>query len=214
MGTFTTPSFLFRFSARCQSISPAPKGPAWLDESFRLPWVGELDGQSAFADVRVGWNKSGLCVCLGVTNKQQNLWCRENRLEDSDGIQFWVDTRDTHNVHRAGRYCHRFAATPVGTGRRQDEPFVGMLAIPRARESPRESDDRLLKVSAKVTAKGYQLAVFVPSAALTGYETPDVSKLGFAYAVRDKEHGLQTFPYGRDFPFEEDPSVWGTLELV
>jgi hypothetical protein len=26
--------------------------------------------------------------------------------------------------------------------------------------------------------------------------------------------GWQTFSVGNEFPFQEDPSVWGTLELV
>jgi hypothetical protein len=38
-------------------------------------------------------------------------------------------------------------------------------------------------------------------------------RLGFCYAVMDRELGWQTFTVGPEFPFAEDPSLWGTLEL-
>jgi hypothetical protein len=38
--------------------------------------------------------------------------------------------------------------------------------------------------------------------------------LGFSYAVMDRELGWQTFTVASEFPFDEDPSLWGTLELV
>jgi hypothetical protein len=30
----------------------------------------------------------------------------------------------------------------------------------------------------------------------------------------DRELGWQTFTVGRELPFAEDPSLWGTLDLV
>jgi hypothetical protein len=32
--------------------------------------------------------------------------------------------------------------------------------------------------------------------------------------VIDRELGWQTFNVGPEFPFQDDPSLWGTLELV
>jgi hypothetical protein len=32
--------------------------------------------------------------------------------------------------------------------------------------------------------------------------------------VTDRELGCQTFTVGQEFPFDEDPSLWGTLQLV
>ena len=32
----------------------------------------------------------------------------------------WIDTRNTQNIHRAGRFCHRFAFLPVGAGGKPD----------------------------------------------------------------------------------------------
>ena len=39
-------------------------------------------------------------------------------------------------------------------------------------------------------------------------------RLGFTYAVLDRERGLQTFSAGPALPYEEDPSCWAELQLV
>ena len=48
--------------------------------------------------------------------KRSRVWCRASRPEDSDGLQLWIDTRDVHNVHRAGRFCQRLIFLPSGDG--------------------------------------------------------------------------------------------------
>ena len=49
---------------------------------------------------------------------------------------------------------------------------------------------------------------------LNGFEPADHQAIGFTYAVLDRELGWQTFTVGSEFRFQEDPSLWGTLELV
>ena len=58
------------------------------------------------------------------------------------------------------------------------------------------------------------LEVHIPAAAITGWDPAEHAKLGFTYAVVDQELGEQTFSCGKEFPYRDDPSVWGTLELV
>ncbi|HEX5103130.1 MAG TPA: hypothetical protein VFV87_04935, partial [Pirellulaceae bacterium] len=155
-----------------------------------------------------------LALNVAVRGKEQPPWCRDSKIEDSDGVQLWIDTRNTQNIHRAGRFCHRFAFLPVGSGRRLDEPTAALLAINRAKESPREIDPRQLLVRAERTTDGYLLQAHVPAETLTGYSPADQPALGFTYAVMDRELGWQTFSVGQELPFSEDPSLWGTLDLV
>jgi hypothetical protein len=214
MASLLASTFLFRFSTPClysPELSAERFGP--LDEQHRLPCFGELDERRPFADVRIAWNEAGLAVQLAVDGKKQAPWCRDNKIEDSDGLQVWIDTRDTKNVHRAGRFCHRFAVLPMGSGRNLDQPTIGLLAINRARESPREIHERQLVARSKRTATGYELSAFFPADALTGYDPAEHPKLGFTYAVFDRELGKQHFTIGEEFPSAEDPSLWGTLEL-
>jgi len=207
--------FLFRFAASClYEASLGTKPPAELPVECRLPSLGELEGQRSFADVRAAWNESGLGFSVRIEGKKHPSWCRETKLEDSDALQLWIDTRDTHNIHRASRFCHRFIALPLGGGRAYDQPVVDQLLVDRARENANPVRPGLLKVASEKRVGGYVLSVFIPAAALTGLNPPDHPRLGFTYFVFDRELGQQYFSVGSEFPFSSDPSLWGTLELV
>jgi hypothetical protein len=209
------PRQFFRFSAdlrRCDDVG-SPKGFT-LDESYALPALGELDGRPAFAEVRMAWSAAGLGWQVTVEGKTQLAWCRDSRLEDSDGLQVWVDARATFNVHRASRFCHRFIYLPRGGGSAGDQPIAEQLLINRARENARPARPRELQARAKVTSASYTLTAFAPSDALGGWDPSQYPRLGFTYALLDRERGLQTFATGPEFPYEEDPSCWAELRLV
>ncbi len=209
------PTFLFRFSVPCRRADPlwTPKGIS-LDERYMLPNFGELEDRPLFADVRAAWNDSGLAFAVRVSGKKQSVWCRASRVEDSDGLHVWIDTRDTHTIHRASRFCHRFVFLPSGAGPGNSQPVAKLLTINRARENPKPIDERLLKVRSEKRVNGYILQTHIPAEVLTGFDPAEHGRLGFTYAVTDRELGCQSFTVGPEFPFEEDPSLWGTLELV
>ena len=164
--------------------------------------------------MRAAWNVQGLLFNVSVAGKEQPLWCRDERLEDSDGLQVWIDTRATLNIHRASRYCHRYVFLPAGGGRGNADPVADQLLINRARENARPIRPRELQVAAKITKNGYWLAAFVPAVALGGYDPLQHREIGFTYSVYDRELGMQTFATGPAFPFQEDPTCWAMLELV
>lgn len=218
--TLIAPRFLFRFAAPVARHEPIwkPAGVA-LDESYRLLPLsaldtGTTDRERNYADVRMAWAPQGLLFNVQVAGKQQPLWCRDSRLEDSDGFQVWIDTRATLNIHRASRYCHRFAFLPAGSGRGNAEPTADQLLINRARENARPIRPRELQVLSQVTSSGYRMSAFVPAAALGGYDPAQHRQLGFTYAVYDRELGPQTFATGPAFPYDEDPTCWAQLDLV
>lgn len=208
-------TFLFRFSAPCYRRETLwGPGGLNLEERYVLPYFGDLEKRPRFADVRVAWNETGIAFSVRVTGKRQPPWCRESRIEDSDGVQWWIDTRDTHNIHRAGRHCHRFLFLPAGGGRTMQDPCGRLAEINRARDNPKPVSSSVFKLRSEKRIDGYLLEVMIPAAAMTGYEPADHPRLGFSYAVVDRELGWQTFTVGPEFPFTEDPSLWGTLELV
>jgi hypothetical protein len=176
--------------------------------------LAELDGQAAWAELRAAWSEAGLVFAVLVQGKSQPPWCRAARPEDSDGLQIWIDTRDVHNVHRAGRFCHRFIFLPGGAGRRLDQPVAESLVINRARERPNPIGPGMLQARSRQRPDGYTLEAFIPAAALTGFDPAEHPRLGFTYAVIDRELGEQTFGVGSPMPYQEDPSLWATLELV
>lgn len=208
------PAFLFRFSVACRYSQDITSESLQLGPEHVIPSFSELDGRALFADVRVAWSEQGLAIRCRVVGKKQLPWCRDTRLDDSDGLQVLIDTRNAHNIHRASRFCHRFIFLPSGGGKKLDQPVAKMLDINRARETPADLGNLELPLKCKKAHDGYELFLQIPAAALTGFDPIDHPKLGFMYAIADRELGTQTFSVGPEFPILEDPSVWGTLDLV
>ena len=207
--------FVFRFSAPCRyNAGLGSHSPRELASECRLPALVELDGERPFADVRAAWSEAGVALSVRVEGKKHPSWCRETRLEDSDGLQVWIDTRATHNIHRASRFCHRFIFLPAGGGRNLDQPVADQLLVDRARENARPVRPGQLQAASEKRVGGYVLSAFIPAAALTGFNPADHPRLGFTYYLFDRELGQQHFSMGGEFPFASDPSLWATLELV
>lgn len=204
---------LFRFEIPCLKREWTAKG-AGLGPDCRLPNLAALEGQVEYADVRVAWNDKGLILAATVTGKQKTPWCRSSRAGDSDGLHVWIDTRDTHNIHRATRFCHAFALLPAGGGAKNEDAVAAQMLINRARENAKHVSPGAIKVRGTVRKAGYELEAFIPAEALTGFDPIEHPKLGFTYAVRDSELGEQTFCCPAALPYPEDPSLWCTLELV
>ncbi|MEM9185390.1 MAG: hypothetical protein AAGB00_02710 [Planctomycetota bacterium] len=217
--TLLAPRFLFRFAVPLRRKSPIwSKRGVTLDEGYRLPDLAALDAgtpsaEPRMADVRMAWDFDGLTLIVKVEGKQTPVWCRDSRLEDSDGLQVWIDTRATHNIHRASKFCHRFVFLPAGAGRGAAEPVADQLLINRARENAQPVRPRQLQVASKVKADAYAMAAHIPASALDGYDPTQYQSLGFHYQLIDRERGVQTFANGMEFPVDEDPSCWATLEL-
>lgn len=210
------PPFLFRFSVPCLRTKKkwTDKGVS-LEPKYIIPsFQSELSLAQPFAELRVAWSDEGLFFQVQVKGKKQAPWCRESRLEDSDGITLLVDTRDTHNVHRAGRFCHQFIFLPAGEGAGQAHPVAELLNINRAKDNPKQPSRGELKVHSTVRPDNYKMSGWVPASAITGYDPSEHKRLGFCYAVKDRELGWQTLALGSEYPFQTDPSLWGTLELV
>ena len=206
-------TLLFKFRVECAYLKELwSEGEMELPPRCKIPCFGQLESRPNFADIRMGWNESGMAVSLRLEGKTQLPWCRASRVEDSDGLSLCLDTRDVHDVHRAGRFCHRFVLLPGG-GRASDRPMARLIDIHRARDNPNSVRDELLKVRSEKLANGYLLRGMIPTEAITGFDPDEHPRLGFNYVVIDSELGWQTFAAGSDFPTLEDPSLWGTLEL-
>ena len=207
--------FLFRFAAPCFYRERLwTDAGARLGEKYRLVSLGELEDRANPADVRMAWNEKGVAFSIRVEGKRQAPWCRAAKPEDSDGLQVFVDTRDVQGIHRAGRFCHRFVFMPGGSGRQHEKPMAQWLPIARAKEHPREIEARQLEVRSEKRIDGYLLDAFIDAEALTGFDPQEHPRLGFTYAVVDRELGEQTFSTGSPMPYQADPSLWATLELT
>ena len=207
-------ALLFQTQQRIKQIKPS-KQP-WnraLSADHRLGDLNGLDGQPLFADLRVGWNEDGILFNALVESKRQALKCDPAKPLGSDGLQLWIDTRNTPGVHRANRFCHMFCAMPAGGGKNKQQPSVRQLEIPRCREASPLADEKSLRCKSKVSDEGYSLYVWIPADSLNGYDPEQSAVLGFYYAIQDAELGTQTMGIGSEFPYHSDPSLWQSLEM-
>ena len=103
---------------------------------------------------------------------------------------------------------------PQGSGRLMDEPVAAAATIARAKELHKPIQSGSIPVRSEKRVDGYILQAFIPADVMTGFDPVEHPKLGFYYAIMDREMGWQTFSLGPEFPFASDPSLWGTMELV
>lgn len=214
--------FLFNFAAPCNYRKTlwTAEG-AELDETFRLVSLAELDGRTQWADVRAAWSEKGVAFTAIVQGKRQPPCCDQSTPEQSDGLHIWIDTRDVHNIHHAGRFCHRFAFLPDSNSNdgkkrstRKFSAFAAMLPINRAKEHPQPESPDSVQAYCKPLSDGYILNISIPSEALVGFDPAEHPRLGFTYAAIDRELGEQTFSVSNPMPYQQDPSLWATLEMV
>ena len=210
--------FLFRITYPCRFSKGIPheKGDRLLDlpEVCRMDNFAGMDQARNFADFRLAWNEAGLGVQVEVKGKEQLPQGDAARPRGSDGLTFWLDTRDARGSHRASRYCHQFHLLPTGGGPDRDEPVFQQVKINRALQDAPLVGAGNVPFRCEHLKDGYYLEVFLPAFALHGFDPEQNPRLGFYYAVRDAELGEQVLSVGADFPYWEDPSLWSVLELA
>ncbi|QEH34335.1 hypothetical protein OJF2_28710 [Aquisphaera giovannonii] len=208
-------AFWFRLAASAPFVEAMPRpggqGPLLdLPAACTLPDLGALEGRSSWASVRVAWNQHGLGVAVLAEGRSK----QPDRPEGFADIHLWVDTRDTRNVSRATRFCHRFSARLVlRPDRKTLDVDIGQRAIARALADAPICDPSDLSNRATVAKGGWGFEVFLPAKVLHGFDPENNSRLGFAYQVSDHEREDQFLGVGRDFPLGENPGLWATLEL-
>ena len=213
----TTPllpqAFWFRTAFPCRRVEGVPRAKGRLldlPEECALPDLGAWEGRPSWATARVGWNEAGLAVAFEVSGKVGEIspdWGR------ADGVQLYVDTRDARSIHRATRFCHRFAATVKASAGRALAVEVASKPIARAVADAPTARPQVIAARAERTVSGYRLELFFPAEVLHGFDPETNRRLGFFYAVNDPDRGEQTLGVGREFPVGEDPSLWSVLEL-
>src|SRR5437867_5995 len=99
MTAILPPRFLLRVAHPCRYVKGLPHedGDSLLDlaEVCRIDNFAGTEDLRNFADVRLAWNEAGIALQVEVTGKEQPPQSNAARLRSSDGIGFWLDTRDS-----------------------------------------------------------------------------------------------------------------------
>jgi hypothetical protein len=208
--------FWFRLAIPCRRIDDLPRsgrrGLLELPESCALPATTRLEGREPFADVRAAWNPAGLAVSVRVAGKSGPI--RRDPADPNfvDGVHLAVDTRDTRDVHRATRFCHRFSAelTPGATPGLE----VAQKTIHRAMADAPRAKPEAIRSRLDAAKKGWLIELFFHAEALHGFDPDTNRRLGLMVHVVEPSQGEQFLGVGREFPIDTDPSLWATLELL
>jgi hypothetical protein len=208
---------LFRPVALCPHM---PDG--WAVDGDLSEWAGleplpplqELDGERPFARIWLAWSPAGLHIAQHCHKPLGPVSSNRRRPHSADGLQVWVDTRATQNVHRATRFCHYFVLLPRGGGAARERAMAWQGRIRRARERPAVCRPEDIQIASQVHEGHYTLEALLPAHILSGFDPRPGARLGFTYFVHDIPGGKQVWSAPRDLPFDTDPSLWGTVELV
>lgn len=214
MSLLLPPDLQFRWILPVTRVGDLPgSGKLWntLSAASELTVPRELE-EAAPVRWLAAWNEQGLAIAAEVTG--QSRWsCNPDRPLESDGMLLWIDTRDTHDIHRASRFCHLVSIMPTGGGDSGTEPYAMAVPIPRAKEDGKLAHSNHFLVSAEKTKTGYRLAAWIPGQALNGYDPASQPRIGFFAMLKDRTLGDHPISLTSEFPFDGDPSLWLTLEL-
>jgi hypothetical protein len=215
MSFVVPPTFLFRYSFAARHVAAVPRrGRKLLDlpTDCAVPNLDPENDASSFGVVSLAWNEGGLGVAVTVRGKQAPTVSVPDQPTESDGLQVWIDTRDTQTIHRASRFCHHFCLLPPA--KKSSKPTVEQLPIARSRDEAPATDVEQIRLACQTRKDGYTLEAWFPAESLHGFNVEASPRLGFTYALRDSELGEQFLTVGREFPFAHDPSLWSTVELT
>ena len=133
MPTVVPTPFLFRFSVPVKKAKASPKKTGksllGLTDQYVLPNLREVEGAKANPVVKACWSDAGFGISVAVTGKQHPAVGEKSSPVESDGVQVWIDTRDTKNIHRASRFCHHFCLLPFANGKKLDKPIGIQLSL-------------------------------------------------------------------------------------
>ncbi len=210
-------SFWFRLSLpifRNDTIPNASTPLLNLSDAHRLPETARLQGVPPWFDARAAWNASGLAFAFTLFDKPGPIDFDPSHPDASDGVQLWIDTRDTRDIHRASKFCHRFDFHLRPRRGSALDVAISNPPIARAQGNPPGIKVNNIQTRAEVRKNGWLLEIYLPTDALHGFDPDTNRRLGLNFAVLDALRGAQFLSVGRDFPTGEDPSLWSTLELL
>ncbi|MCR9200383.1 MAG: hypothetical protein NXI04_17245 [Planctomycetaceae bacterium] len=215
MANVVPTSLLFDFRPRlCHCGRPSKKKSGSLlslPDAAIIFQPSRVNETVQFAMLKLGWNEDGLGGELTVSGKTAPPRGDVTKLDTTDSLSVWLDTRPSGSVHRATEYCHSFGFVPATDS---SGPQATVLPIAQQRASRVESNVRLFGLRTQSTSTGYTLEFWIPGTQLHGFrEITEFGRLGFHAVVHDSELGEQSFSLADDFPTSYDPSTWTQLEL-
>ncbi len=206
----------FRLQLALPRLQPLPP----LDGSLQgwpraalLPDLSSLHGQGSFGRVLAGWTLDGLAFGVEV-DVGHDLRLDPEHPFRSDGIEVWVDTRDSREARKPTRFCHHFLLLPGGHGPRGRACYVQEMNPGGVKRPEDMADIQRIRAKAEVGRGGYTLEFLLPREVLAGYAPLEATSVALAYRLRSSVYGVQDLAFGEHFPLWRNPSLWLSARLA
>jgi hypothetical protein len=165
--------------------------------------------QKNFARISLRWHEEGIAIAVAVDQPIEQSFYPE--IERGDSIELFFDTRDVKSASFNTKFCHHFFFLPQiidGINKGEKTHF-------RTEDSHSLCDPRDLLFQLQTHKKGYSAHIFIPAACLHGYDPLQFNRLGFTYRIHSAKKLIQHFTaVSSDYQIDQQPSLWGSLNLV
>jgi len=165
-----------------------------------LPKLCELMGEEFFADVAAGWSETGLHLLIQA----------ECSMHESNSVELFIDTKNLKTAKTTHRFQHHFLFYPERHEGIQAKEITSFRTEDR---HPLAHSDEL-EIKTKVTAKGYEMTLFIPEKCLVGNLPEMGGAMGFTYRINRDKYSSQHFGLSDNSKFEIYPYMWPSVKLV
>jgi len=230
--TLLPPLFWFKLALACPRVEDIPQLEApnllGLPESCRLPNLAGLAAGSSSVEVRAAWNEAGLGlefrVELSATDKETASLSkgREKPARQAANppaqpvctVDLWLDTRDTRDVSRPTRFCHRFLAVIEAQRKGLQLAYVKQMPLMNAVGYSAQGKPETRHARLHSPDDELRLELFLEAGGLTGFDPDTNRRLGFSYRVQTPRWSVHQLGLGQEFTTIDNPSLWPVLALV
>lgn len=158
---------------------------------------------SHLAKVSMSWSFNGLNFLFDIETAFDEPHPR------GDCVELFIDTRDLKSS-TVTQFCHHFLIFPEvvdGESAREVTRF-------RSEERHPLAHPDLLSVKSSKVKGRRKMEIFIPKEALFGYDPSRIRRLGFNYRVQEASGDWQVLSVSaEDFPIEQHPLLWATINL-
>jgi hypothetical protein len=182
--------------------------------------VGCYDKESPH--FKIGWCQEGILIAVQLFSElssnlvmDEKLWAKKNLPEYLVNIA--IDTRNNKNVNIPTKHCHHF-------GINYNENWIVKDATKlRHTEQRPVLNTGLIEMKTIQEKRVAYCCIWIPAAALHGYDPMTVDQLGFCWYVNGsgcERKAARTIRYGipydpRSFPkIIQTPALWATMSLA
>lgn len=175
---------------------------------YLLPSFSELLDQESFAQVAMCYSNKGVWIAVEVEKSFEEVFFP--KVEQGDGIEIFIDTRDVKSVGSMHKFCHHFIFLP--------KPVTDFMACEvtrlRVEDSHPLADPSLLHVNATFSKNSYEMRIFIEADALYGFDPDQTHRIGFAYKIHRYKKSTQDFSLSsQDVQIEKYPQLWASITL-